>query len=96
MVGHEMTEKIRNVTGNPVSGGNFHGRHNELKVLRRAIINGNHVLILAPRRVGKSSVVAEMELRLTDEGWNVISVDVQHAEDEAGCCLTICSSCFIR
>ncbi|MCA9049601.1 MAG: ATP-binding protein [Planctomycetaceae bacterium] len=75
---------MRNITGNPVSGRDFHGRRSELKSLRRAIENGNHVLILAPRRVGKSSVVLETERLLTESGWKVISIDVQHAEDEAG------------
>ena len=75
---------MRNITGNPVSGDDFHGRESTLKTLRRTIENGNHVLILAPRRVGKSSVVAECERLLTEDGWKVVSVDVQHAEDEAG------------
>jgi len=79
-----MAENIRNITGNPVSGPDFHGRQSELKSLRRTVENGNHVLILAPRRVGKSSVVAEMERLLSEDGWKVVSVDVQHAEDEAG------------
>jgi len=39
---------------------------------------------LAPRRVGKSSVVAETERLLSENGWKVVSVDVQHAEDEDG------------
>ncbi len=79
-----MSDKMRNITGNPVSGADFHGRQSELKELLRSIKNGNHVLILAPRRVGKSSVVAETERLLSADGWKVVSVDVQHAEDEAG------------
>ena len=75
---------MRNITGNPVSGTDFHGRTSELKQLRRTLENGNHVLILAPRRVGKSSVIAETERLLTLDGWKIISMDVQHAEDEAG------------
>lgn len=75
---------MRNITGNPVSGTDFHGRTSELRQLRRTLENGNHVLILAPRRVGKSSVIAETERLLTLDGWKIISVDVQHAEDEAG------------
>ena len=75
---------MRNITGNPVSGDDFHGRDSELKILLRTIQNGNHVLILAPRRVGKSSIVAECERRLIEDGLHVVSVDVQHAEDEAG------------
>ncbi len=75
---------MRNITGNPVSGDDFHGRESELKNLRRTIENGNHVLVLAPRRVGKSSLVEECERRLTEDGWQVVSVDVQHAEAEAG------------
>ena len=75
---------MRNITGNPVSGSDFHGRQSELKILRRTIENGNHVLILAPRRVGKSSVVEECSRILSSEGWKTVNVDVQHAEDEAG------------
>ncbi len=74
---------MENVTGNPVEGDDFFGRGDELKQLRQAVESGNHVLLVGPRRVGKSSLVAELARLLTQAGWFVVKVDVQHSADEA-------------
>ena len=74
---------MENVTGNPVEGDDFFGRGDELKQLRQAVESGNHVLLVGPRRVGKSSLVAELARLLTQAGWSVVKVDVQHSADEA-------------
>ncbi len=72
-----------NITGSPVEGDNFFGREEELGRLRRALEAGNHVLLLGPRRVGKSSLVAEISRLLSNDGWSVVTLDVQHVADEA-------------
>ena len=74
---------MRIVTGSPVDGDNFFGRDEELARLRRAVEAGNHVLLVGPRRIGKSSLVAELSRRLAAEGWAVVKVDVQDASDQA-------------
>ena len=74
---------MQNITGNPVDGEDFSGRKDELKQLRNAVEAGNHVLLVGPRRVGKSSLVAELSRELAIEGWAPIKVDVQHTADEA-------------
>ena len=73
---------MRNVTGSHVEGEDFFGRTEELAKLLRLIENGNHVLLLGPRRIGKSSVVAEVGRRLQKQGWKVIRANVEHAGDE--------------
>jgi len=74
---------MRNIAGNPVSGKDFYGRTGELQRLRRMILNGNHVLLKAPRRVGKSSLMTELARKLQNEGWCVVKADVQGCDDEA-------------
>ena len=74
---------MQNVTGNPVDGDDFVGRADELRQLQDSVEAGNHVLLVGPRRVGKSSLVAEVARRLTLSGWTAVKVDVQHTADEA-------------
>ena len=74
---------MRNVVGNPVSGDDFYGRDIELASLIRLICNGNHTLIKSPRRVGKSSIVAEASRQLKSQRWVIVEIDVQHCTDES-------------
>ena len=74
---------MQNITGNPVDGDDFFGRADELKQLQSSVEAGNHVLLVGPRRVGKSSLVAELARRLAADGWTAVKVDVQHTADEA-------------
>ena len=48
--------KIQNIIGKPVSDHNFFGRDRELEELQ-AVTEREHVLLLAPRRVGKTSLL---------------------------------------
>lgn len=74
---------MQNITGSPVDGENFHGREHELGVLRRLVSPAfNDVLLLSPRRVGKSSLTLETIRLLRDEGWLCIYCDVQNVVDE--------------
>jgi len=74
---------MRNITGPPVDGADFFGREEELARLQRAVEAGNHVLLLGPRRVGKSSIVSEISRLLRADGWVVVTLDVQQVADEA-------------
>ena len=73
---------MRNITGSPVEGNDFFGRVDELDKLLRLLRNGNHVLLLGPRRMGKSSMVAEIGRRLKKEGWKIVRANVEDATDE--------------
>ena len=65
-----------NYTGGPVVGDNLYGRRDELKRLWEKLERGEHVLMLAPRRVGKTSLMFELR-RAPREGWDVVYVDVE-------------------
>lgn len=74
---------MKNVVGKPVQGENFFGRDAELQVLRR-IAEDEHVLLLAPRRVGKTSLLFALERALgaDDDGAVGVYVSVAAAQDE--------------
>lgn len=61
------TSSIENIIGKPVSDQNFFGRHTELKELQ-AITEREHVLLLAPRRVGKTSLLHALAKRVDRDG----------------------------
>jgi hypothetical protein len=75
---------MKNITGPPVVGDDFFNRESELSRLRQAVEDGNHVLISAPRRVGKSSLVLQLCQILKKEGWTVVQLDVEDTPDEVG------------
>ena len=72
------------VVGAPVSGDNLFGRENELNHIWERLENGDHVLMTAPRRVGKTSLMMELK-RQPQPGWTVVYVDVEAREDAKTC-----------
>lgn len=73
---------MQNITGQPVVGTDFYGRDYELKALWERLERGEHVLLLAPRRVGKTSLMLELR-RQPRPNWHVIYIDVEGATDAA-------------
>ncbi len=75
-----MTQGLRNKYGPWVTGEDFFDRDAETALLTRTIDNGgNHVLIVAPRRVGKTSLIRETFRRLEKkETHYLIFLDVQN------------------
>ncbi len=53
--------------GVEVFGENFVDREQELKELRQELLSGKSVLMLTPRRIGKSSLIAEFSRRLGEK-----------------------------
>ena len=51
---------VRNVVGQMATGDDCFGRDQEVADLWRYINNGEHILILGPRRTGKSSVMRKI------------------------------------
>lgn len=57
-------------------------REVEIESLMERILDGNHALLTAQRRMGKTSVVRELLCRLDEEGeYETIFVDLEAAED---------------
>ena len=73
---------MRNITGQPVVGDDLYGRDYELETLWERLEAGEHVLLLAPRRVGKTSLMLELRRR-PPTNWHVIYIDVEGAADAA-------------
>jgi hypothetical protein len=74
-----MAQGLKNKYGPWVSGKDFFNRDNEIKRLTALIDEGNNILIVAPRRVGKTSLIRETFQRLgvKETGYHLF-VDVQH------------------
>ncbi len=74
---------ISNKTGSPVSGDDFFDREWEFKQLVKSIQAQEHVLISAPRRVGKSSLMKKVLEWGCDQDYVAVDADVQDCKDES-------------
>ena len=70
------------MTGPPVTGDDLYGRRDEIDRLWARLGRGEHLLMLAPRRVGKTSLMLELA-RDPRRGWDVVYIDVESAEGAA-------------
>ena len=68
-------------TGNIVTGDNYFPRPTDENKLWRHLSDGAHVLLLAPRRVGKSSMITHIKDQ-PQSGYAVIYVFVQACDNE--------------
>jgi uncharacterized protein len=73
---------MNNILGQPVEGDDFFNREEETGHLWRTLEEGNHILLLAPRRVGKTSLALRVGSTATKSGWKFVLVDVQGCMDE--------------
>ncbi len=75
---------IRKGGSNWVDGENFFDRETELKALGERVREGTHTLLTAQRRMGKTSLVRELQHRLVETGeFEVVFVDLEAATDPA-------------
>ncbi len=73
---------MRNIVGNWVDGSDFFDRLTDLAQLRDESMR-HDILLLAPRRVGKTSLLRRFVAEVgAEEGLHAIYVDVQAARDE--------------
>ena len=79
---------MRNVIGKPVVGDDLYGREYELSRIWELIEQGEHILMLAPRRVGKTSLMLELH-RAPRDDWDVLYVDVEKGDSSADCVASI-------
>ena len=74
---------ISNKTGSPVSGDDFFDREWEFKQLVKSVRAQEHVLISAPRRVGKSSLMKKVLEWGRNQEYIAVDADVQDCKDES-------------
>jgi len=74
--------KLKRGHGNPVTGDRFWDREDELTLLRNYIEEGAQLSLLAPRRMGKSSLLLETARRLEGR-FQPLYVDLQKSHSPA-------------
>ena len=72
---------MQTVIGQVARGKNFWDRKNEMGNIWRAIESGSHILISAPRRVGKTSIMYKV-VDEPKEGYIPIYVNVESADSQ--------------
>jgi len=72
---------MKNSVGQAVRGNDFWKRINELASIWSAIERGSHVLLVAPRRVGKTSIMFNLQDE-PKEGHIVVYIDTESADSE--------------
>jgi hypothetical protein len=72
---------MRNVTGAVAEGDDFFNRINEMATFWRDLESDN-LLLLAPRRVGKTSLMRKMEKGAEEYGFTTVFIDVSDCTDE--------------
>ena len=75
--------KINNIAGPPVEGDDFFGREQAVAALRD-LLEHHDVLLLGPRRIGKTSAARRILAEIRAEGWRAIEVNVAACKDERG------------
>lgn len=78
--------------GQIVTGTDFCGRREELKLLRDRINSGQNVVLYGERRCGKSSLIAEAVR--TTKGYRPVFVDFMNVKSVDGACRRIAAGIF--
>lgn len=65
-----------NQVGKPVYGSNLIGRDKEIRLIKELILAGQSIVIIAPRRMGKTSLMMELIRQLKEEGYFTCNIDV--------------------
>lgn len=75
---------LKKAVGNWVDGDRFFDRESDITALREHVSEGIHTLLVAQRRMGKTSLVRELLRRLNDTpGIKTAFVDLEDARDPA-------------
>ena len=64
-----------NIAGSPVEGENFFGRNDIAQHLRQ-ILDHDDILLLGPRRIGKTSLARAVMALAHQQGWTTIEINV--------------------
>jgi hypothetical protein len=73
---------MRNVTGNVVRGDDFFDRETEIADFWE-MLEAHNLLLLSPRRVGKTSLMLRMQEQAASHGYRAIFFDTSDVADEA-------------
>ena len=73
-----MKDRLKQAVGNVVTGDRFWDRETDLELLTNKIDEGANILLVAQRRIGKTSVLVELRERLR-ERYTCLFVDLQQA-----------------
>lgn len=65
-----------NQVGKPVLGKDLIGRNNELRLIKELLLAGQSIVIIAPRRIGKTSLMIELIEQLKAENFFTINIDL--------------------
>jgi len=72
---------MKNTVGQPVRGGDFFDREPEQRTLWDSL-DADNILLLAPRRVGKTSLMRRLEETAEQQGFRALYLTVEGATDE--------------
>lgn len=75
---------MRTNVGNPVTGDDFFDREREQAEIWRKL-DTNHLLMLAPRRIGKTSLMLRLCATADEHDFSASMASVAACEDEMGC-----------
>lgn len=70
-----------NIAGSPVEGKDFYGRKAVVRHLQ-ATLENDDVLLLGPRRIGKTSTARAVMAAVRHEGWRAIEINVASCTEE--------------
>lgn len=72
---------MQNIAGTPVEGDDFFGREGAIRSFWDLL--GNHdILLLGPRRIGKTSLSRRLMVEARQHGWSTIEANVASCTDE--------------
>ncbi|WP_347279910.1 ATP-binding protein, partial [Plasticicumulans sp.] len=73
---------MKNIVGSPVEDGDFFGREAEVAGFVDLLLQGNDILLLGPRRIGKTSIARAVMRTLAQDDWQVIELNVATCRNE--------------
>ena len=83
-----------NQVGKPVYGNNLIGRDKEIRLIKELILAGQSIVIIAPRRMGKTSLMMELIRQLKEDGYFTCNIDVFSTSDISSLAHRITESVF--
>jgi uncharacterized protein len=73
---------MKNIIGPPVEGDDFFGREDEMTYVWQTIVDGNSIILPAPRRVGKSSFAKKLLAIAKQKSWETIEINLEEIHTE--------------
>lgn len=73
---------MKNITGGVAEGEDFFGREREQRQIWRKLEDKANLALLAPRRVGKTSLLKRLKATASEKGYRTVYLDVGDAADE--------------